>query len=90
MQEYCTRGTRKDATKALLKLLSNHLSLKNRREERDDRKLHLVDPESNSGGLNSEEDLDNDEAINCFCALYKIYKFGFLNITCSFHNSSRL
>jgi len=35
--------------------------MKNRRGERDDRKLHLVDPESNSGGLNSEEDLDNDE-----------------------------
>ena len=39
----------------------SYKKMKNRREERDDRKLHLVDPESNSGGLNSEEDLDNDE-----------------------------
>ena len=38
MQEYCTRGTRKDATKALLKLLSNHLSLKKRREEKKKRR----------------------------------------------------
>ena len=38
MQEYCNRGTRKDATKALLKLISNHLSLKKRREEKKKRR----------------------------------------------------
>ena len=38
MKEYCTRGTRKDATKALLKLLSNHFSLKKRREEKKKRR----------------------------------------------------
>ena len=38
MQEYCTRGTRRDATKALLKLLSNHLSLRKRRKEKQQRR----------------------------------------------------
>ena len=34
MQEYCTRGTRRDATKAILKFLSNHLSIRKRRKEK--------------------------------------------------------
>ena len=38
IQEYCTRGTRRDATKALLKVLSNHLSLSNRRKERKNKR----------------------------------------------------
>ena len=38
MQEYCTRGTRRDATKALLKVLSNHLSLSSRRKERKNKR----------------------------------------------------
>ena len=38
MQEYCTKGTRRDATKALLKVLSNHLSLSNRRNEKKNKR----------------------------------------------------
>lgn len=38
MQEYCTKVTRRDATKALLKVLSNHLSLSNRRNEKKNKR----------------------------------------------------
>ena len=38
MQEYCTKGTRRDATKALLKVLSNYLSLSNRRNEKKNKR----------------------------------------------------
>ena len=38
MQEYCTRVTRRDATKALLKVLANYLSLSNRRNEKKNKR----------------------------------------------------
>ena len=38
MQEYCARGTRRDETKALLKLLSNHLSWRKRRKEKQQKR----------------------------------------------------
>ena len=50
MQEYCTRGTRKDATKALFKVLTNQISIKKRRQDKQNRrrakKLYAKPPEA--------------------------------------------
>ena len=50
MQEYCTRGTRKDATKALFKVLTNQISIKKRRQDKRNRRrakqLYAKPPEA--------------------------------------------
>ena len=56
IQEYCTRGTRRDETRALLKVLSNHLSLaKRRKEKRNIRRAKQLSSNSSKNQLKEKQ-----------------------------------
>ena len=57
MQEYCNRGTKRDATKAMLKLLANNLSLSKRRKERQNKRRakQALSSKSSSNQLNGNQ-----------------------------------
>ena len=56
IQEYYTRGTRRDETRALLKVLSNHLSLaKRRKEKRNKRRAKQLSSNSSKNQLKEKQ-----------------------------------